>query len=39
MDREWTDEVLYARYGLTQDEVAFIESQVRGMEDAEVAAA
>jgi site-specific DNA-methyltransferase (adenine-specific) len=35
MDREWTDEALYARYELTQDEVAFIESQVRGMEKGE----
>lgn len=27
-DRVWTDEVLYERYGLTEDEIAFIESQV-----------
>lgn len=28
LDREWTDAKLYKRYGLTQDEIAFIESQV-----------
>lgn len=28
LDREWNDELLYQRYGLTDDEVAFIESQV-----------
>lgn len=28
----WTDEKLYKRYGLTKDEVAFIESMVRPME-------
>lgn len=28
LDREWTDFKLYQRYGLTQDEIAFIESQV-----------
>jgi site-specific DNA-methyltransferase (adenine-specific) len=28
----WTDEKLYAKYGLTQDEIAFIESMVRPME-------
>jgi len=27
-DQEWTDTKLYKRYGLTKDEVAFIESQV-----------
>ncbi len=27
-DREWTDTKLYKRYGLTKDEIAFIESQV-----------
>ena len=29
---EWTDEKLYKRYGLTKDEIAFIESMVRPME-------
>jgi site-specific DNA-methyltransferase (adenine-specific) len=31
LNREWTDEALYKRYGLTEDEIAFIESQVREM--------
>ena len=31
LNREWTDEKLYERYGLTQDEIAFIESVVRPM--------
>lgn len=28
LDQEWTDAKLYERYGLTQVEIAFIESQV-----------
>ena len=32
MKTTWTDEKLYKRYGLTKDEVAFIESKVRTME-------
>jgi hypothetical protein len=28
LDREWTDAKLYKRYGLTKDEIAFVESQV-----------
>ena len=32
-DREWTDAELYAKYGLTDEEIAFIESIVRPMED------
>lgn len=28
LDKEWTDGKLYKRYGLTKDEIAFIESQV-----------
>ncbi|MFZ3253386.1 MAG: Eco57I restriction-modification methylase domain-containing protein [Syntrophales bacterium] len=32
LTREWTDEKLYKRYGLTKDEIAFIESMVRPME-------
>lgn len=28
LDREWSDAKLYKRYGLTKDEIAFIESQV-----------
>jgi site-specific DNA-methyltransferase (adenine-specific) len=28
----WTDEKLYRKYGLTQDEIAFIESMIRPVE-------
>ena len=28
LDQAWTDAKLYRRYGLTKDEIAFIESQV-----------
>jgi site-specific DNA-methyltransferase (adenine-specific) len=31
LDRTWTDADLYERYGLTDDEIAFIESQVKEM--------
>lgn len=31
LDHEWTDADLYKRYGLTDDEIAFIESQVKEM--------
>jgi len=34
LDQEWTDTKLYKRYGLTHDEVAFIESQVAEHTDA-----
>jgi hypothetical protein len=30
--KSWTDEELYAKYGLTEDEIAFIESMIRPME-------
>jgi site-specific DNA-methyltransferase (adenine-specific) len=30
-DRTWTDEALYAKYGITLEEQAYIESQVRVM--------
>ena len=30
--KSWTDEELYAKYGLTDDEIAFIESMIRPME-------
>lgn len=33
LDREWTDALLYERYELTADEVAFIESQVAPHDD------
>ena len=32
MDEVWTDEKLYKKYGLTAEEIAFIESMVRSME-------
>lgn len=39
LDREWDGEALYDRYGLTEKEIEFIESQVREMEAPEVVAA
>lgn len=30
--KSWTDEELYAKYGLTDDEIAFIESMIKPME-------
>jgi len=31
-DRTWTDEALYKKYGLTKEDIAFIESRIRPME-------
>ncbi len=31
-DRTWTDEVLYKKYGLAKDDIAFIESRIRPVE-------
>lgn len=31
--QEWTDEKLYAKYGLSQEEIFFIESMIKPMED------
>ena len=31
MDQEWTDELLYRKYGVTKGEIAFIESMIRPM--------
>ncbi|HEV3374300.1 MAG TPA: hypothetical protein VG051_01260, partial [Candidatus Acidoferrum sp.] len=31
-DEPWSDEKLYRKYGLTKDEVAFIESMIRPMD-------
>ncbi len=31
MNEAWTDEKLYARYGLSSDEIAFIESMIKEM--------
>ena len=33
LDQEWTDAKLYKRYGLTEDEIAFVESQVAEHDD------
>jgi site-specific DNA-methyltransferase (adenine-specific) len=33
MDREWTDKKLYRKYGLTNDEIAFIEKVIRPMDE------
>lgn len=33
LDREWTDAQLYERYQLTEDEIAFIESQIAEHDD------
>ncbi|MEG2163024.1 MAG: restriction endonuclease, partial [Bacteroidales bacterium] len=30
--KSWTDAELYAKYGLTEDEIAFIESMIKPME-------
>jgi len=32
MDKLWTDQKLYKHFGLTDDEITFIESMVRPME-------
>jgi site-specific DNA-methyltransferase (adenine-specific) len=31
MDRDWTDEMLYTKYGITKDEIAFINTMIRPM--------
>jgi len=31
-DRTWTDEALYKKYGLTKEDISFIESRIRPME-------
>jgi site-specific DNA-methyltransferase (adenine-specific) len=31
-DRQWTDQMLYQKYGLTEDEIAFVEKIVRPMD-------
>lgn len=36
LDQPWTDAKLYKRYGLTVDEIAFIESQVAEHDDAQL---
>jgi site-specific DNA-methyltransferase (adenine-specific) len=37
VNRDWTDADLYERYGLTNDEIAFIESQIKEMPASKVA--
>jgi site-specific DNA-methyltransferase (adenine-specific) len=32
MSTKWADEMLYKRYGITDEEIAFIESKIRPME-------
>jgi site-specific DNA-methyltransferase (adenine-specific) len=34
-DRPWTDEELYTKYGLTEEEIAFIEQVVRPLDVSE----
>lgn len=34
-DRTWTDELLYEKYGITKDEIAFINSMIRPMGEAD----
>ena len=34
MDQQWTDEMLFKKYGITKAEVAFIESMIRPMDAA-----
>lgn len=36
MDREWTDAALYKRYGLSAEDIAVIESQVKPMDASDV---
>ena len=31
-NQKWTDEMLYKKYGLTEEEIAFIESMIRPLE-------
>ena len=35
LNRQWTDEKLYERYGLTPEEISFIESTVQPMDAAD----
>jgi site-specific DNA-methyltransferase (adenine-specific) len=34
-NREWTDEMLYKKYGITSDEAAFINTMIRPMGEAD----
>ena len=33
MDQDWTDEMLYKKYGITKNEIAFINSMIRPMDE------
>ncbi|TAK12366.1 MAG: restriction endonuclease [Anaerolineae bacterium] len=33
MDREWNDTILYKKYGITKNEIEFIDSMIRPMDD------
>ena len=35
-DRIWTDEMLYEKYGITDEEIAFINSMIRPMDISEI---
>ncbi len=35
LDREWTDSMLYERYGLTTEDIAFNESSIKERSEAE----
>lgn len=35
MNKSWTDEKLYKKYGITKEEIAFIESMIRPMENSQ----
>ena len=34
-DKVWTDELLYKKYGITKDEITFINSMIRPMGEAD----
>ena len=34
-DRVWTDELLYEKYGITKNQIAFIDSMIRPMSEAD----
>lgn len=34
-NEEWTDEKLYKKYGLSKEEITFIESMIRPMENSQ----
>jgi site-specific DNA-methyltransferase (adenine-specific) len=34
-DKTWTDELLYAKYNITKEEIAFIDSMIRPMGDSD----